>query len=131
MTRYSFGMGPKAPPEFQRNVVAYDAHSYGDRQSFKILSSDKVVNVFCVENEYDQVEEGHGAHLYLPVHPDCLELAERFIDLQKSWNCFTVDGSRCRSVITSHMDLWEILYRRLSSDADNPCHTWELPEPHD
>ena len=68
----------------------------------------------------------HGVPLYLVAHRLCLQLADRFIDSTNS--SLALVGAPNDS-ITSTMNLWEVLCRRLHGDSHGVPAT-VLPEPH-
>ena len=78
-TAYPFSLGPHPPEEDQRSVLRLEARS-DETSSFNILKSGEHVKVMCVAIQLRKPSPDHGAPLFLPVHPLCLQLADRFID---------------------------------------------------
>lgn len=126
-TAYSFSLGHHPPEEDQRSVLRLKASS-DETSSFTILKSGERVEVMCVAIQRRTPSRDHGAPLFLPVHPLCLQLADRFIDSMETSllmaQVIPPDG------ITSVKNLWEVLHRRLP--ANSTCFpAWALPEPHE
>ena len=83
---------------------------------------------WCVAIQRRTPSRDHGAPLFLPVHPLCLQLADRFIDSMETSllmaQVIPPDG------ITSVKNLWEVRHRRLP--ANSTCFpAWALSEPHE
>ncbi|MCJ1329976.1 hypothetical protein MMC10_006657 [Thelotrema lepadinum] len=125
--QYPFDLGPNPPEESQRSVLRLDAVSSDGSTSFVTTESGKQVEAMRVDLSPLSPILDHGGLLYLPVHRSCLQLADQFIASTKSSPFMTgtpQDG------ITSIMNLWETLYRRLRGDV--LCsRTFILPELHD
>ena len=120
-----FDLGPNPPDESQRCVLRLDAVSSEGSTSFIISESVERVKVMLVD--LPQRSRDHGGPLYLPVHRSCLGLADRFFISTKT--SLSMTGIPPNGV-TSVLNLWEILYRRLPASI----HSWprfELPELHD
>lgn len=126
-TEYSFNLGPHPPEEDQRSVLRLEARS-DDTTSFYILKSGEHVKVMCGAIQLRNPSPDHGAPLFLPVHPLCLQLADRFIDSMETSllmaQVIPPDG------ITSVKNLWEVLHRRLPGTSFCVS-TSVLPEPHE
>lgn len=109
-TAYSFSLGYHPPEEDQRSVLRFKACS-DETSSFNILKSGEHVKVMYVDVELRTPSPDHGAPLFLPIHPLCLQLADRFIDSMETSllmaQVIPPDG------ITSVKNLWEALHRRL------------------
>lgn len=108
-------------------MLRLDARSHGTA-SFVLLASGERVDAMRVALQLKKPTPDHGAPLYLPVHPLCLQLADRFVDSVETSllmaQIIPPDG------ITSVKNLWEVLHRRLRGTAGGGP-AWVLPEPHE
>ena len=108
---YPFDLGHD-PPDSQRNLLRLSARSEDGSNIFFLSESGE--KVFALRLQFDQHPGGprHGAPLYVPVHRLCLQLADNFISSTKTSLILAGipdDG------LTSAINLWEILHRRLPS----------------
>lgn len=126
-TAYPFHLGPDPPKEVQRSVLRIDPRSHGTA-SFVLLASGEHVDTIRVAIQQKKPKPHHGAPLCLPVHPLCLQLADRFVDIVETSllkaQIIPLDG------ITSIKNLWEVLHCRLRGTVDGVS-AWVLPEPHE
>lgn len=117
----SFGLGPNAAPDGARTVVQFAA-KYNLNGTFRVAQGQTVTSLCITPKPFEQC-----GPIYLPVHRACLEIAARFIHTSQLSQRDT--GTSDASFIISVLQLWELLYCRLSGIRDNG--DWMLPETHD
>ena len=124
---HPFDLGPTPPEESQRFVLRQDAVSSEGSTSFVVSGTGECVNVMVVDLSPLLPSPDHGGSLHLPVHRSCLQLADRFVVSTKTSLAMAIVPP---NGVTSILNLWEILYRRLPGSV-NGRRTFNLPELHD
>lgn len=108
-------------------MLRLDSRSH-ETAPFVLLASGEHVDAMRVALQQKKPKPDHGAPLYLPVHPLCLQLADRFVDSVETSmlkaQIIPLDG------ITSVKNMWEVLHCRLRGTFDG-VPAWVLPEPHE
>lgn len=117
-TQNGFRLGEHVPEQAARVLLRLDSQYDADKRTFGLLERDEEVRPNVLN--WSASRPG-GDSLYLPVHKACLQLADHFI-----YTASVPMADTTSSRITSELQLWEVLCRRL----DQWEHDTEPREPH-
>ncbi|KAH0351019.1 hypothetical protein KCU81_g2389, partial [Aureobasidium melanogenum] len=109
-----FWLGEHLLGQANRVLLRFNSKYDPDTRNFYLLERKETVSPNVL---IESASRPRGGSLYLPVHKACLELAEKFIHAASTLERAATDTTSGK--ITSELQLWEVLCRRLDQFEDD------------